>query len=187
MTKCETTKSRFKIGDEVRYRSRIIDEWKYGIVTKYPNPTMKHHSDENNIWAAWHRKGEKPPSHLTYVPYDRDIIELVKAAPTTFEVGKKYRIKGGKTTFTVEYILSNGHAAGVALTGGSNILKNFQNYVEVIPPPPEEWRALFYRKNGKPEVSANYFPTKEDADYCWNGMTDYMYAIRTDINAKKEN
>jgi hypothetical protein len=121
----------------------------------------------------------------------RSSFELIPSTPPTFEVGKKYVWTGATDRVNPYEILYVGkdccfvrNSNGQELTLNKNV---FNSYEEYIPPPPEEWRALFYRKNGKPEVSANYFPTKEDADYCWNGMTDYMYAIRTDINAKKEN
>ncbi len=56
---------------------------------------------------------------------------------------------------------------------------------EYISPPPEEWRALFYQENGKPEISAQFWSTKYDVERCWDSNSSFMYAIRTDINAKE--
>jgi len=125
-------------------------------------------------------------------------VELI--LPSGFEIGKQYVFCGEKnykaypeTIYTVEHRMSNGRWAYVNNKGTPGFLKDgdWSVYKEYIPPPPEEWRAVFYRENGKPEISADYSSTKEKCESVWGTTSRFMYAIRTDAgvlasSSKKE-
>lgn len=121
-------------------------------------------------------------------------LELVTPAPLTFEVGKSYKFndKWVNNIYTVEFVSPiTGAALATTESNGKIIsvcLPDIKRYSEVVPPPPEEWRALFYRKDSKPEISANFWSSKKEVEESESGRAfEFMYAIRTDINAKKEN
>jgi hypothetical protein len=66
------------------------------------------------------------------------------------------------------------------------------SFVKYSPPPSEEWRALYWKDNFKPEVSACAWTSKKDCElfheqYKSTDLKEhnFMYAIRTDINAKE--
>lgn len=101
---------------------------------------------------------------------------------TIFEVGKMYKHKQGVCIYEVEFITSAGYAVGVTSTDSHFSIAPgcFKYYEEVIPPPSQEWRAVYWGENGKPEISATYWATKEDVEKNEKSHTHFMYAIRTD-------
>jgi hypothetical protein len=119
----------------------------------------------------------------------RSSFELIPSTPPTFEVGKKYK-NIHYSEQIIEPIFIGDELMIVKNKSGiecSLAKRTFPSYKEYIPPPPEEWRALYYRPNSKPEISANTWASKEAVERDEKSHTHFMYAIRTDINAKKEN
>jgi hypothetical protein len=118
-------------------------------------------------------------------------VELVTSAPTGFEVGKKYYIAASVVLTCIHQDGDNFFFKGAFPYPADKLFsvihhKNmFKMAKEYIPPPPEEWRAVFYVKNGKPEISAAYSSSKEDVEYAWKGNSTFMYAIRTDEGVLK--
>lgn len=175
--------SKFKIGDEVYY-------WTTHLPVKTKMVGVVHKIQGTRIYA-WGPHGWMP-EEKTYL-----------ISPSTFEVGKQYinRSVIKPVIFTVECILEKTSEAVFTyfsphqeeIVSLTIKLSSFDKFKEYIPPPPEEWRALYYRPNSKPEVSAAYWgsegacKTYHDDDDLPLGERNFMYAIRTDINAKKEN
>lgn len=121
--------------------------------------------------------------------------------PTTFVVGKKYvpaqvpargittilaQLDDGDWAFSFEdfktglIIVNKLHPSSFV---------HYKEYVE----PPEEWRALYWREHGKPEVSAQIWTNKSDCEAYHStndtdlGERNFMYAIRTDEGVRWKN
>lgn len=128
---------------------------------------------------------------------DPECFELI--SPTTFEANTIFTNKNWeKSHWKVLWADTEGVLIECLDNGGNGCWSigsriywtayNFNlSFVKYTPPPPEEWRALYYRPNSKPEISANTWASKEAVERDEKSHTHFMYAIRTDINAKKEN
>jgi hypothetical protein len=173
--------TKFKIGDRVRY---IGKDHRHHDPEQIGNcGTVRRYENDDTVEVDWDDKkirGAKYSDNLELIP--------------TFEVGKTYiNSKNGTVPFIVLFIgndkVFTRNQNGVE---GSRGINN-PDIIEYIPPPPEEWRALFYRKDGKPEISANYWSSKEEVEKSESGRAfEFMYALRTDagvlrtdINAKE--
>lgn len=197
-----------KIGDKVRGKD-YTGRWKWTGTIIEIGTRGNNYTPEDAVWAYWVRddrvyediredKSNKIPTYLR-----SSLVELI-SSPFQLEVGKtyvdgngnKYYVIGIDVTDTREdnYILVCGGTLQHYTKDGRYIRvmrrnQELENIVaEYIPPPPEEWRALFFNgPKGKPEISTAYFDNETDAVNCFKGVPNFMYAIRTDINAKKEN
>lgn len=164
----------FKIGDRVR---RIITD----------------NTKKMLVGSEWVVNGIQPNGYVRVEGFNfssnPNWMELITPAPLTLEVGKTYMDAKGNQ-FLIEGIL---YISGVVNNtrkyfhpDGKGEFNGISLISEYIPPPPEEWRAVFYREHHKPEISACYYPTKEACERN-NTTPTFLYAIRTDINAKKGN
>jgi acyl-CoA hydrolase len=179
--------TKFKKGDRVRYIGDA--SWKFNWLDCV---VVKQEVSATTVESVYLKKMGK----LSTGSINTCDLELIPS--TTFEVGKTYHVKKTKTgilddkLFTVLFITDTGHTVlrwnhdskEVIWRPGAAIEWEI---VEYIPPPPEEWRALFYVENRKPEVSAYFASSKSEVEEQWKHNKKFMYAIRTDINAKKEN
>ncbi len=167
----------FKVGDRVKYvgLSQTFNEPKFigatGVVVVSRPNFVKVRWDEGSIDAG---NGAKYADNL----------ELI--TPTGFEVGKKYNVKGGIKLY--ECVWDDGSFALLKDEDGTPFLvhnSGFDYYGEYIPPPPEEWRAVFYVKNGKPEISTQTYKTESGCRDAYRGNRVFMHAIRTDEGVLK--
>lgn len=128
------------------------------------------------------------PNRLVSI-WSRGNFELMSS--TGFEVGKTYQLNDGwlKNIYTVEFVSPiTGTALATTISGGKTIsarLESWSRYKEIIPPPPEEWRAVYWVKNGKPEFSARYWDSKKAVEDDEKSHTHFMYAVRTDEGVLK--
>jgi hypothetical protein len=170
--------SKIKIGDEVKVVSicggSSCEIGDVGIVTRV---TCNKHFKLPNLVII-----NNNPSTSMF----EDRFELIP--PTGFEVGKKYRYKNTQTIVEILAVdetdvwYKNIHT-NIHVTVTINRFKSV--YVEYIPPPPEEWRAVFYRKNGKPEISAAIYNSESECKADYTTSSAFMYAIRTDEGVLK--
>ena len=171
--------SKFKVGDRVRYTGSMYwkDDWQDCVITAVDEFDV--HVDSLSL----KKKGE-----LYIRSIDIDFIELIP--PSGFEIGKRYKPKKGNAILEIVGV-TNTHLwyknvnTGIHVTNPLNydFVKTLE---EIISPPPEEWRAVFYVKNGKPEISANYWSSKKEVEDSESGKCyEFMYAIRTDEGVLK--
>lgn len=119
-----------------------------------------------------------------------------------FKVSKTYLIKKTVTGYLdgklvqILYITDMGSVVARWLDCGKEVIWSpevqFNDWIveEYIPPPPEEWRAVFYREHGKPEISAAIYPSKESCEKDYEDVSksrknEFLGAIRTDKGALK--
>lgn len=159
--------TKFKVGDHVRYTGNSFwkSSWQDCIVTKIRD-------EQNAVYLT---------SKLLKIDGMIDTDELELIPPNTFEVGKMYK----RANYMPFVVLSVGEKKAFVRYNGAaheqlTNLNAFNFYSEYTPPPPQEWRAVYWHENGKPEISATYWPTEEEVKKDETSHSHFMYAIRTD-------
>jgi len=174
---------KFKIGDSVKGKD-YQGNWVFtGTVIERPDWAKNSIYSKDAVWAFWRKNVDNPFTKETYLR--EDMVELI--SPPTFEVGKKYTLNSDGHIVEVVYESDNQYILKNRI-GNLFVVRDcdFCYYAPYTPPPPEEWRALYWRANNKPEISAYIWDSKEDVEKDEKSHPHFMYAIRTDINAKKE-
>lgn len=172
---------KFKVGDRIR---RIKIDGNAGLNVGDEAEVVKVMSGGRYLkgWPCTMYNGQA-------IPHNPQFVELV---PTGFEVGKTYEYcgpyKNRKTIiYSIEAALSNGSYAFTTNEGkaGTLRLSDYSIYKEYIPPSPEEWRAVFFVENGKPEIGAVPYKSKSECEADYTNASVFMYAIRTDEGVLK--
>jgi hypothetical protein len=151
--------TKFKVGDGVRWTRHGDSNWQNCLI------------EEVRVSGDLVVRNSQGISGIIHT----SMAELI--TPTTFEVGKKYRLKTTPgAAIIVEYILSNGHAVGVDQRGCSRILRYFKNYIEVKP---EDWRCLHY-VNSIASLGGESFSSKEEVEKKFSSSPNFIKAVRVD-------
>lgn len=158
---------KFKIGDEVKIVSAKFD-WKKRYIGKTFVIT------ENEGFYGGELSWSAPGSFGLL--WKESELELVR--PKGFEVGKVYKFNGNKssTTYKVEAILSNGHAAAVTNNNESRILIEYSSYREVKP---EDWRCLHYT-NETPSLGGIPYKSESEVITIYKNSSGFVKAVRVD-------
>lgn len=161
--------SKFKIGDEVRIVSAKSSWKKSYIGSTFVVAENEGRYDGEQSWSAHVQKSFN-------FRWKESELELVR--PKGFEVGKTYRFKGGNNSiyYTVEALLSNGHAAAITNSGDSIILKTFSMYEEAEP---EDWRCLHYT-NETPSLGGIPYKSESEVITIYKNSPGFVKAVRVD-------
>ncbi len=179
----------FKIGDKVRIiRNKTKDVSKGNAVgqTFIIKKDEGSYDNEQSWCSGVETEPWKDREECDKWRWKESELELI-SSPFQLEVGKTYVDTDGRKYVAEEVVmkLKYNSICTYRQLDGKAIGNNRDLIAEYTPPPPEEWRALFYKENGKPEVSAYYQSTKSSCEAWAKDMPGFMYAIRTDVNAKE--